>query len=170
MTSCQILFFIFIRFFSSLFLLPQFYLEVDLKPLSVEVNEASSLRLLGAENENAELRRRLERLQAEQEVRGHMTGLVKWIVCNATITFYDLQINVYMNIIWIWEICSLQTENLYTVFMYLSSQFSYIISDLCSSSKAQFTDLQYWLWIDDTWMQCWFDFLWMIHFDKNLTP
>ncbi|XP_046706180.1 coiled-coil domain containing 88A isoform X2 [Silurus meridionalis] len=37
------------------------------KPLSVEVNEASSLRLLGAENENAELRRRLERLQAEQE-------------------------------------------------------------------------------------------------------
>ncbi|KAK3535876.1 hypothetical protein QTP70_021175 [Hemibagrus guttatus] len=41
--------------------------EVDLKPLSVEVNEASSLRLLGAENENAELRRRLERLQAEQE-------------------------------------------------------------------------------------------------------
>ncbi|GAA6064877.1 coiled-coil domain containing 88A isoform X1 [Tachysurus ichikawai] len=41
--------------------------EMDLKPLSVEVNEASSLRLLGAENENAELRRRLEHLQAEQE-------------------------------------------------------------------------------------------------------
>ncbi|KAG9272472.1 girdin-like [Astyanax mexicanus] len=41
--------------------------EVDLKPLSVEVDEASSLRLLGAENENAELRRRLELLQAEQE-------------------------------------------------------------------------------------------------------
>ncbi|XP_066505286.1 coiled-coil domain containing 88A [Hoplias malabaricus] len=41
--------------------------EGDLKPLSVEVNEASSLRLLGAENENAELRRRLELLQAEQE-------------------------------------------------------------------------------------------------------
>ncbi|XP_060784059.1 coiled-coil domain containing 88A isoform X2 [Neoarius graeffei] len=41
--------------------------EVDLKPLSVEVDEASSLRLLGAENENAELRRRLEQLQAEQE-------------------------------------------------------------------------------------------------------
>lgn len=42
----------------------------DLKPLSVEVGEASSLRLLGAEKENAELRRRLENLQAEQEVRG----------------------------------------------------------------------------------------------------
>ncbi|KAL7863013.1 hypothetical protein SRHO_G00119970 [Serrasalmus rhombeus] len=41
--------------------------EVEFKPLSVEVDEASSLRLLGAENENAELRRRLERLQAEQE-------------------------------------------------------------------------------------------------------
>lgn len=41
--------------------------EVDLKPLSVEVNEASSLRLLGAENENVELRRRLECLQAEQK-------------------------------------------------------------------------------------------------------
>ncbi|KAI4904158.1 hypothetical protein NFI96_013825 [Prochilodus magdalenae] len=41
--------------------------EVELKPLSVEVDEASSLRLLGAENENAELRRRLEHLQAEQE-------------------------------------------------------------------------------------------------------
>ncbi|KAJ8282834.1 hypothetical protein COCON_G00053530 [Conger conger] len=39
----------------------------DLKPLSVEVSEASSWRLLGAENENAELRRRLEQLQAERE-------------------------------------------------------------------------------------------------------
>ncbi|KAM9511331.1 uncharacterized protein ACWYII_045825 isoform 3-T3 [Salvelinus alpinus] len=44
--------------------------EIDLKPLSVEVGEASSLRLLGAENENAELRRRLEDLQSEQEFRG----------------------------------------------------------------------------------------------------
>uniref|UniRef100_A0A4W5NK62 Coiled-coil domain containing 88B n=1 Tax=Hucho hucho TaxID=62062 RepID=A0A4W5NK62_9TELE len=44
--------------------------DIDLKPLSVEVGEASSLRLLGAENENAELRRRLEDLQSEQEVRG----------------------------------------------------------------------------------------------------
>ncbi|XP_048032357.1 coiled-coil domain containing 88A [Megalobrama amblycephala] len=43
--------------------------EIDLKPLSEEVNEASSLRLLGAENENAELRRRLEHLQAEQEAQ-----------------------------------------------------------------------------------------------------
>ncbi|XP_067104446.1 coiled-coil domain containing 88A isoform X1 [Osmerus mordax] len=41
--------------------------SADLKPLSVEVGEASSLRLLGAEKENAELRRRLESLQAEQE-------------------------------------------------------------------------------------------------------
>lgn len=41
---------------------------LDLKPLSEEVKEASSLRLLGAENENAELRRRLELLQAEREV------------------------------------------------------------------------------------------------------
>ncbi len=46
------------------------YCHSDLKPLSEEVNEASSLRLLGAENENAELRRRLELLQAEQEVSG----------------------------------------------------------------------------------------------------
>ncbi|KAG7230417.1 hypothetical protein INR49_024523, partial [Caranx melampygus] len=37
------------------------------KPLSVEVGEASTLRLLGAEQENAELRRRLEELQAQQE-------------------------------------------------------------------------------------------------------
>ncbi|XP_041653764.1 coiled-coil domain containing 88A isoform X2 [Cheilinus undulatus] len=40
---------------------------IDLKPLSVEVGEASTLRLLGAEQENAELRRRLEELQAQQE-------------------------------------------------------------------------------------------------------
>ncbi|XP_024139842.1 coiled-coil domain containing 88A isoform X1 [Oryzias melastigma] len=40
----------------------------DHKPLSVEVGEASTLRLLGAEQENAELRRRLEELQAHQEV------------------------------------------------------------------------------------------------------
>ncbi|KAM6953338.1 LOW QUALITY PROTEIN: coiled-coil domain containing 88A [Aplochiton taeniatus] len=42
----------------------------DLKPLSVEVGEASTLRLLGAEQENAELRRRLEDLKAEQEADG----------------------------------------------------------------------------------------------------
>ncbi|XP_061581562.1 coiled-coil domain containing 88A [Cololabis saira] len=40
---------------------------LDPKPLSVEVGEASTLRLLGAEQENAELRRRLEELQAQQE-------------------------------------------------------------------------------------------------------
>ncbi|XP_025999395.1 coiled-coil domain containing 88A [Astatotilapia calliptera] len=40
---------------------------IDQKPLSVEVGEASTLRLLGAEQENAELRRRLEELQAQQE-------------------------------------------------------------------------------------------------------
>ncbi|XP_071313624.1 coiled-coil domain containing 88A isoform X2 [Trachinotus anak] len=40
---------------------------IDRKPLSVEVGEASTLRLLGAEQENAELRRRLEELQAQQE-------------------------------------------------------------------------------------------------------
>ncbi|KAK9518182.1 hypothetical protein VZT92_023495 [Zoarces viviparus] len=43
---------------------------IDQKPLSVEVGEASTLMLLGAEQENAELRRRLEELQAQQEVRG----------------------------------------------------------------------------------------------------
>lgn len=43
--------------------------ETDQKPLSVEVGEASTLRLLGAEQENAELKRRLEELQAQQEVR-----------------------------------------------------------------------------------------------------
>ncbi|XP_070693071.1 coiled-coil domain containing 88A [Pempheris klunzingeri] len=41
---------------------------IDQRPLSVEVDEASTLRLLGAEQENAELRRRLEELQAQQEV------------------------------------------------------------------------------------------------------
>ncbi|XP_051929011.1 coiled-coil domain containing 88A [Hippocampus zosterae] len=40
---------------------------IDQKPLSVEVGEASTLRLLGAEQENARLRRRLEELQAQQE-------------------------------------------------------------------------------------------------------
>ncbi|XP_034739329.1 girdin [Etheostoma cragini] len=40
---------------------------IDQKPLSVEVGEASTLMLLGAEQENAELRRRLEELQAQQE-------------------------------------------------------------------------------------------------------
>lgn len=50
------------------------YFGSDLKPLSEEVNEASSLRLLGAENENAELRRRLELLQAEQEVSGCLSS------------------------------------------------------------------------------------------------
>lgn len=40
---------------------------IDEKPLSVEVGEASTLRLLGAEQENAELRRRLEQLQMQQE-------------------------------------------------------------------------------------------------------
>lgn len=34
------------------------------------MGEASTLRLLGAEQENAELKRRLEELQAQQEVRG----------------------------------------------------------------------------------------------------
>ncbi|XP_068181188.1 coiled-coil domain containing 88A isoform X2 [Antennarius striatus] len=41
---------------------------IDQKPLSVEVGEASVLRLLGAEQENTELKRRLEELQALQEV------------------------------------------------------------------------------------------------------
>ncbi|XP_076595177.1 coiled-coil domain containing 88A [Chaetodon auriga] len=40
---------------------------IDQKPLSVEVGEASALRLLGAEQENAELKRRLKELQAQQE-------------------------------------------------------------------------------------------------------
>ncbi|KAG7518913.1 hypothetical protein JOB18_047235 [Solea senegalensis] len=42
---------------------------IDQQPLSVEVGEASTLRLLGAEQENAELRRQLEELQALQEVK-----------------------------------------------------------------------------------------------------
>ncbi|KAG7464519.1 hypothetical protein MATL_G00166490 [Megalops atlanticus] len=46
----------------------EFIHETDLKPLSVEVSEASSWKLLGAETENAELRRRLEQLQAEREL------------------------------------------------------------------------------------------------------
>lgn len=49
------------------FLLPS--IVSDQKPLSVEVDEASTLRLLGAEQENAELRRRLEELRVLQEVR-----------------------------------------------------------------------------------------------------
>ncbi|XP_044061105.1 coiled-coil domain containing 88A isoform X2 [Siniperca chuatsi] len=40
---------------------------IDQKPLSVEVGEASTLMLLGAEQENAALKRRLEELQAQQE-------------------------------------------------------------------------------------------------------
>ncbi|TRY54743.1 hypothetical protein DNTS_031266 [Danionella cerebrum] len=51
--------------------------EFDLKPLSEEVSEASSLRLLGAENENAELRKRLELLQAEQETQQQPDELQK---------------------------------------------------------------------------------------------
>uniref|UniRef100_A0A096M9D4 Coiled-coil domain containing 88B n=1 Tax=Poecilia formosa TaxID=48698 RepID=A0A096M9D4_POEFO len=54
---------------------------IDQKPLSVEVGEASTLRLLGAEQENAELRRRLEELQAQQEdkwiCRGEGEGWVR---------------------------------------------------------------------------------------------
>lgn len=52
---------------------------LDQKPLSVEVGEASTLRLLGAEQENAELKRRLEELQAQQEVRASTlrAGLVR---------------------------------------------------------------------------------------------
>lgn len=52
----------------------------DQKPLSVEVGEASTLRLLGAEQENVELKRRLEELQAQQEVRAFT--LRAGIVCN----------------------------------------------------------------------------------------
>ncbi|CAL8264250.1 unnamed protein product [Lota lota] len=43
------------------------YDAIDLKPLSVEVGEASTLMLLGAEQENVELRRRLEELQAQRK-------------------------------------------------------------------------------------------------------
>lgn len=46
----------------------------DQKPLSVEVGKASMLRLLGAEQENAELKRLLEELQAQQEVRALMSS------------------------------------------------------------------------------------------------
>lgn len=53
---------------------------LDQKPLSVEVGEASTLRLLGAEQENVELKRRLEELQAQQEVRAFT--LRAGIVCN----------------------------------------------------------------------------------------
>lgn len=53
----------------SLFLYNFFSLSLSgEKPLSVEVGEASTLMLLGAEQENAELRRQLEELQAQQEV------------------------------------------------------------------------------------------------------
>ncbi|XP_030621338.1 coiled-coil domain containing 88A [Chanos chanos] len=55
--------------------------ETDLKPLSVEVDEASTLRLLGAENENAELRRRLERLQAEQEEKEELQKQADRLAC-----------------------------------------------------------------------------------------
>ncbi|XP_028816478.1 coiled-coil domain containing 88A isoform X2 [Denticeps clupeoides] len=51
----------------------------DEKPLSVEVDEASTLRLLGAENENAELRKRLESLQAEQEASASKEELQRQI-------------------------------------------------------------------------------------------
>uniref|UniRef100_A0A3Q4M4J5 Coiled-coil domain containing 88B n=1 Tax=Neolamprologus brichardi TaxID=32507 RepID=A0A3Q4M4J5_NEOBR len=47
--------------------------QLKQKPLSVEVGEASTLRLLGAEQENAELRRRLEELQAQQEKNENAT-------------------------------------------------------------------------------------------------
>lgn len=47
----------------------------DQKPLSVEVGEASTLRLLVAEQENAELRRRLEELQVQWEVMIHRNDL-----------------------------------------------------------------------------------------------
>lgn len=40
------------------------------------MGEASTLRLLGAEQENAELRRRLEELQAQQEVRVQRSQVV----------------------------------------------------------------------------------------------
>lgn len=50
-----------------------FYIS-DPKPLSVEVGKASMLRLQGAEQENAELKRLLEELQAQQEVRALMSS------------------------------------------------------------------------------------------------
>lgn len=54
------------------FLFWLFFYISDQKPLSVEVGKASMLRLLGAEQENAELKRLLEELQAQQEVRALM--------------------------------------------------------------------------------------------------
>lgn len=55
------------------FLFWLFFSISDQKPLSVEVGKASMLRLLGAEQENAELKRLLEELQAQQEVSALMT-------------------------------------------------------------------------------------------------
>lgn len=54
------------------FLFWLFFYISDQKPLSVEVGKASMLRLLGAEQENAELKCLLEKLQAQQEVRALM--------------------------------------------------------------------------------------------------
>lgn len=53
-----------------------FFCISDQKPLSVEVDKASMLRLLGAEQENAELKRLLEELQAQQEVRALMSPAI----------------------------------------------------------------------------------------------
>lgn len=59
-----------------LFMSPALFLSAsDQKPLSVEVGEASTLRLLVAEQENAELRRRLEELQVQWEVMIHRNDL-----------------------------------------------------------------------------------------------
>ncbi|KAK2849021.1 hypothetical protein Q5P01_008855 [Channa striata] len=55
--------------------------DSDQKPLSVEVGEASTLRLLGAEQENAELRRRLEELQAQQELTADSPDVKDELVC-----------------------------------------------------------------------------------------
>lgn len=58
------------------FMSPALFLSAsDQKPLSVEVGEASTLRLLVAEQENAELRRRLEELQVQWEVMIHRNDL-----------------------------------------------------------------------------------------------
>lgn len=57
-----------------IFLLVFFFYISDEQSLSVEVGEASMLRLLGAEQENAELKRLLEELQAQQEVRALMSS------------------------------------------------------------------------------------------------
>lgn len=56
------------------FLFWLFFSISDQKPLSVEVGKASMLRLLGAEQENAELKRLLEELQAQQEVGALMSS------------------------------------------------------------------------------------------------